>query len=198
MLSDDLKNRYMPTPKRRVQGPGGYRRHYSDNQKLEAVTTFLMLGSLKLTSGVLKIPYDTLKLWRKSEWWKDVEKDLRIQDDLQLSKRLQNLMNKSLDVVADRLENGDFIYDQKAGEIRRKPVSMKDAHKVSMDVAERRDVLINRHLEENSITTDKIETRLADLAKEFARIASKVTSGPVEVTDVLFVQEDKENAPKES
>lgn len=196
MLSDDVKNRYMPTPKRRKSGEAGYRRHYSDSQKLEAVTTYIMLGSLKLTAGTLKIPHDTLKLWKKSEWWKEVEQDLRIQEDLQLSKRLQNIMMRSMDVVEDRLDNGDFIYDQKTGHMRRKPVSMKDAHKVSMDVAERRDELINRHIAQESITTDKIETRLADLAKEFARIASKVTSGPIEVTDVLF-GEDQKDAPDE-
>jgi len=145
-----------------------------------------MLGSLKIVAGTLKIPHDTLKLWKKSEWWKEVEADLRIQEDLQLSKRLQNIVNRSFDVVEDRLANGDFIYDQKTGQMRRKPVSMKDAHKVSMDVAERRDELINRHIANESITTDKIESTLANLAKEFARIASKVNNGPVEVTDVLF------------
>ena len=196
MLSDDVKNRYMPTPKRRKAGGEGYRRHYSDSQKIEAVTTYIMLGSLKLAAGTLKIPHDTMKLWKKSEWWKEVENDLRIQEDLQLSKRLQNIVNRSLDVVEDRLENGDFIYDQKTGKMRRKPVQMKDAHKISMDMHERHQDLLDRHMADTSITTDKIETRLADLAKEFARIASKVTSGPVEITEVLF-GDDKPNAKDE-
>lgn len=187
MLSDDTKNRYMPTPKRRKQGEGGYRRHYSDSQKIEAVTTYLMLGSLRMTASMLKISINTLKLWRKSEWWKDVERDLRTQEDLQLSKRLQQIVNKSLDVIEDRMDHGDFVYDQKLGEMRRKPVSMRDTNKILTDMQDRRDVLIDRHLSEQSVSTDKIEKTLKNLAEEFARIANQVTAKPaVEVTDVLF------------
>lgn len=196
MLSDDLKKRYMPTPKRRKEGEI-LRRRYSDSQKLEAVTTFLMLGSLLMVSTVLKININTLKLWRKSEWWKEVEQDLRIQEDLQLSKRLQNIVNKSLSVVEDRLESGDFVYDQKTGEMRRRPVAMRDAHKVMLDLSDKREVLIDRHVSNESVTQDKIESTLKTLAEEFARISKQVTSKPpVEVTDVLF-GEDSHNATKE-
>lgn len=190
MLSDDTKNKYMPTPKRRAAGDAAFRRHYSDSQKIEAVTTFLMTGSLKMVSSMLKINYNTLKLWRKSQWWKDVELDLRTQQDLQLSKRLQNIVTKSLDVIEDRMENGDFVYDQKTGQMKRRPVNMRDAHRVMMDVQERSDVLIERHMQEDSVTTDKIEATLNKLAEQFAQIASQVTAKkPVEVTDVIFGDE---------
>ena len=195
MLSDSLKKKYMPARPRRAVCDK--RKYYSDSQKIEAVTTYLMLGSLPLVASMLKINVNTLKLWKKSEWWKEVEADLRIQEDLQLSKRMQGIINRTLDVVEDRLENGDFIYDQKTGELRRKPVLLKDAHKVGMDIADRRDVLINRHVANESVTTDKVEDTLNKLAAEFARIASKVNNGPVEVTDVIFADENKD-ATKES
>lgn len=197
MLSDDVKNRYMPTPKRRKEGNTGYRRHYSDSQKIEAVTTYLMVGSLKMTAAMLKININTIKLWRKSQWWKDIENDLRAQEDLQLSKRLQNIVTKSLDVIEDRMENGDFVYDQKSGQMRRKPVSMRETAKVMLDLQDRRDVLIDRHMEEQSVSADKIENTLKKLADEFAKIANQVTAKqPVEVTDVLFG--DEHNAKEES
>lgn len=177
----------MPTPKRRKAGELGYRRHYSDSQKIEAVTTYLMLGSLPLVASMLKMSINTLKLWKKSEWWKEVEQDLRTQEDLQLSKRLQNVVTKSLDVIEDRMENGDFVYDQKSGKMRRKPVAMRDAHRVMMDMQQRREELVDRHINNESISTDKIEQTLNTLAAEFAKIANQVTSKPaVEVTDVLF------------
>lgn len=186
----------MPTPKRRKETQ--FRRHYSDSQKIEAVTTYLMVGSLTMVASMLKININTLKLWKKSEWWKDIELDLRTQTDLQLSKRLQNIANKSLDVIEDRMSNGDFVYDQKSGQMRRKPVSMRDAHKVMMDVQERSDTLIDRHLAEQSVSTDKIENTLNKLAEEFARIANQVTAKqPIEVIDVLFAEEHK-NAKDEA
>lgn len=198
MLSDKTKKQYMPTPKRRASGDVAYRRHYSDSQKIEAVTTYLMLGSLTLVSSLLKININTLKLWKKSEWWKDVENDLRTQEDLQLSKRLQNIVTKSLDVVEDRMEHGDFVYDQKSGQMRRKPVSMRDAARVMLDLNHRREQLVDRHISNESVSTDKIEQTLNNLAKEFARIANQVTAKPpVEVTDVLFTGDDN-NAKEES
>jgi hypothetical protein len=148
---------------------------------------YMILGSLKLVAGALKIPFDTMKVWKASEWWKTLEGDLRIQEDLQLSARLTKIVNKSYDVVEDRLENGDFVYDQKTGKIRRKPVNMRDAHKVAVDLMDKKDMLIERHIAGDSITTDKIEKTLADLAANFAKIANQInTHGPVEVTDVIF------------
>lgn len=195
MLSDDLKKRYMPTPKRRKECEV-LRRRYSDSQKIEAVTTYLMVGSLAMVASLLKININTLKVWKKAEWWKEVEQDLRIQEDLQLSKRLQSIVNKSLSVVEDRLESGDFVYDQKTGEMRRRPVNMRDAHKVMLDLSDKREVLVDRHISNESITSDKIESTLKNLAEEFARIAKQVTSKPaVEVTDVLFGEDS--NAPQE-
>lgn len=196
-LSDDTEYAATHNPRRRPTG--AINRRWSDSQKVEAVTTYMILGSLKLVSGTLKIPFDTLKTWKKTEWWKEIEQDLRVQEDLQVSQRLRKIVEKTFDVVEDRLEHGDFVMDNK-GNLRRKPVSMKDAHKVAMDMGTRRDDLVNRHIQNESIETDKIESRLADLAKEFARIASQVTSTkPVEVTDVIFApQRENSDATEES
>ena len=197
MISDSNRQKYLPTRKRRPEGECGFRRRYNDNQKIEAVTTYLMLGNLTMVATMLKININTLKLWKKSEWWKDIERDLRTQEDLQLSKRLQNIVTKSLDVVEDRMDNGDFVYDQKSGKMRRKPVSMRDAHKVMMDLNQRHDELVDRHISNESVSTDKIEQTLKNLAEEFARISKQVTAKPaVEVTDVLFGEDS--NAKEES
>lgn len=183
-LSDDPGYAASHNPRRRAVDRS--RGRWSDSQKIEAVTTYMILGSLKLVAGALKIPFDTLKTWKKTEWWKEIETDLRVQEDLQLSNRLKKIVERSFDVVEDRLEHGDFFLDNK-GNLKRKPVAMKDAHKVAMDMAVRRDELIDRHVQNESISTDKIEKKLGDLAAEFARIASQVTAvKPVEVTDVIF------------
>jgi hypothetical protein len=192
MLSDATKYKMVPKKRRGVHAKGA---PYAESQKLEAVTTYLILGNLTLVASALKININTLKLWKKSEWWKEIEQELRIQEDLQLSKRMQQIVSKSLDVMADRLENGNFIYDQRSGELKRKPVDLRDANKVLQDVGVRRDELLDRHVQNESVTTDKVENMLENLAKEFAKIASKVNKGSVEVTDVIFG--DDENAKDE-
>jgi hypothetical protein len=197
MLSDSPLLKYKPTGKRRSVAKKGF--HWSDSQKLEAVQTYLILGSLKLTSGALKIPFDTLKLWKASQWWKDLLEELRIQEDLQLSNRLKKIISRSYDVLEDRLENGDFVFDQKTGKMRRKPVSMRDATQVAIHLSEARTELVDRHLGGQSVTEDKIEKTLANLADQFAKIANQVQQKPsVEVTEVIFGQEDKTNAEEKA
>lgn len=171
-------------------------KHWSDSQKLETVKTYLVLGNLTLTASTLKIPLPTVKQWKKSEWWKTVENELMVQEDLQLGDRLKKIVNRSYDIIEDRMEKGDFVYDQKTGEMRRKPVNMKDAHKVGLDLQDRRDVLVRRHIEGDTVTTDKIEKTLNDLAKRFEDIANGVNKSKpvVEVTDVIFGEDS--NAPE--
>lgn len=191
-ISDDPQRQLRKSVKRRSASQ--FRKHWSDSQKLEAVQSFLVLGSLKLVSGALKIPYDTLKLWRKMEWWKQIENDLKVQDDLQLSARLKKIVNKSYDVVEDRLENGDFVYDQKTGKMRRKPVALRDAHRVAIDLMEKEDELKTRHIQGDTVTQDKTEKMLKDLAESFKKIAESVNQKtPIDVTDVIF-GDDKPHA----
>lgn len=195
-ISDHPEMRHISRPRRPCDAKN---RRWSDGQKIEAVQSYLLLGNLSLVSSVLKIPRDTLKLWKTSEWWKNMVEELRVQDDLQLSTRLQKIINKSFEAVEDRLDHGDFVYDQKTGEMRRRPVSMKDAHKVALDLVEKREHLIERHLEEKTVSVDKVEKRLAELAASFERMITEVKKPPatVEVTDVLFGDEVL-NATKES
>lgn len=178
-------NIYKPTRRRALSAR---KSRWADSQKIEAVTTYMILGNLKLVSGALSVPYDTLKVWKASEWWKTMESDLRVQEDLQLSNRLKKIIANSYDAVEDRLANGDFMFDQKTGEMRRKPVNMRDAHKVAVDLSDRRDVMLERHIAGESVTNDKIEQTLRNLAEQFAQIANQTKKPSVEVTvsDVIF------------
>jgi hypothetical protein len=191
-LSDTEFRSKMPSVRRRAIARK--RGHWSDSQKLEAVQSYLILGNLKLVSGALKIPYATLRLWKSSEWWKQIIEDLKIQEDLQLSTRLKKIITKSYDVIEDRMENGDFVFDQKTGEMRRKPVGVRDATEVARQLEERREKAVERHMGEKTITEDKIEKTLASLAEQFAKIANQVnTNKPsTEVVDVIFGKDHAE------
>ena len=156
-------------PKRRAVDAGmGVR--WSDSQKLEAVQTYLMLGSVRMTSAALKIPEITIKVWRASTWWKDLESELKIQDELQLSTRLKKIAEKSFAAVEDRLEHGNFVFDQKTGKIRRIPVNLKDAHKVAVDSVQQQELIARKHVE---VANDgQIMDKLEQLANKFAEMAT--------------------------
>jgi len=193
-LSDSEKKKALPSVGRRAIGAKN--KSWSDSQKLEAVTTFLMLGNVRLVSATLKIPEFTIRHWMKQQWWQDAVNELKVQNDLQLSNRLKKLVDRSLDALEDRLENGDWIYDQKTGELRRKPVNMRDAHKVAVDMIDKQELIRER---QNSRPTGvEVGDRLEQLAKMFAEIATKkideIQRPVVNVTDVVYQEGENSDA----
>ncbi len=170
--------------KRRAVGAKG--KHWGESQKLEAVITYLTTGNLRLTASMLKIPEITVKSWKASNWWKETENELKLQEKLVVSERLKKIIEKSLGVIEDRLDKGEHVLNQKTGELIRKPVSMKDAHSVSMDLMKRRDYLIDSSLDapEKEVAEDKLK----QLAEKFAEIATQKIQNlkpTIEVTDVI-------------
>lgn len=170
MLSDTpSKQDRKPIRNRSIEA--GTNKQWSDNQKMEAIQSYLLLGNLALTSRILGIPEITLRVWKRTEWWADMVTEIKSQDRIQLSSRMKKIVDASLTVVEDRLLNGDYQFDQKTGQNIRKPVNMKDAHKVAVDLQDRQDLL--EKTEKPEITEDKIESRLLQLAEKFADMATK-------------------------
>lgn len=175
-----------PAPRRAVSAETNKR--WSDTQKLEAATTYLMLGSIALTAATLKIPEVTIHSWKRSEWWQEIIKDIRSQENITLSNKLKKLVEKSFTIVEDRLDKGDYQYDQKTGKLVRKPVALKDAHRVTMDMLDRQQALT--FTENVTIAEENVMSRLEKLAKDFESFADKQKERPVvQVTDVVFVNE---------
>lgn len=185
MLSDNENRAKIPSSRRRATG-APTNKHWSDSQKIEAVTTYLTLGNLVLTSNVLKIPEMTLRGWKQKQWWADIEAELRTQENIQLSSRLQRIIDKTLEAAEDRINHGDLIYDNRTGQLVRKPVNLRDVHKVAMDMIDKREQLTNRV--PTHVAMEQIDDRLKKLASQFEQIAQK-TKPPIEVTDVIFTEE---------
>lgn len=192
-LSDYESRKNAPPTPSRPRREDAVGRWWGDAQKLEAVKTWLMLRSWPMTAAVVKIPEETLKRWGKTQWWKDLRDDLLQEDELQLSARLKKLVDSSLSVVEDRLANGDYVYNQKTGEMRRKPVAMRDAHKVALDMQERHDLILKNNAPKAS--DEQMADKLMKLANKFAELAGakKLEAGTIEgtITDV----EAKEISP---
>jgi len=170
MLSDALSKKEHKS-KRGRSIAAETNKQWSDKQKMEAIQSWLLLGNLALTSRILGIPEITLRVWKRTEWWNDAVQEIKTQDRIQLSSRMKKIVDASLSVVEDRLVNGDFQFDQKSGEVIRKPVNMKDAHKVAIDLQDRQELMEKVEKPEN--TDDAIEGRLLKLAEKFADMATK-------------------------
>jgi hypothetical protein len=157
-------------------------KHWGESQKLEACKTYLMTGNIAMTARMLKVPEVTVRYWAKSPWWKEMVDDLRSQDELVLSARLKRIVEKTFDVVEDRLEHGDYVYDQKTGEMRRKPVALRDAHKVGLELDNKRDLILSRSSPRAS--EEAIDDKLNKLAAKFAAIVQGRKPPDEEIVDV--------------
>lgn len=154
--------------------------HWSDSQRIELVTTWLATGNLRLSSATLGIPEDTARRWKAQPWWKQLVIDIRNEDNLQLDAKLAKVVNKSVDALLDRVENGDFQYDQRTGELIRKPISARDASTVTRDMIDRRELLQGKK-EVQVDNSRKMEERLLKLAEELTRF-----SRAKEVVEIVY------------
>jgi hypothetical protein len=193
MLSDSPERQKRRIKKRPVVAETNL--HWSDTQKIEAVKTYLILGSMALTAGALQIPHNTIRAWKQKEWWKAIEADLRTEDELQLSSRLKQIASKALDETEDRLKNGNYIFDQKAGKLKRVPVSMREAHQVAVSSIEQRDLIASRNYER--LNDGQVENKLEQLAQRFAELATRKITEIVDEERTIELVEEVDDAVHE-
>lgn len=179
MLTDSsFKGR--KSPKKRTALQKG--KFYSDSQKMELVKLWLVTGNLSASAVALDIELKTAQYWRYSQWWEDLCKEIRAENRIQLSSKLRNIANKALDVTADRLENGDFVLNNRTGQIVRKPVNANIAHKIASDLVDKTEKLDK--LPTESLGNEKVLDTLAKLAAKFEEFANRKKI--VHVTDVVM------------
>ncbi len=153
-----------------------YKKKSSDNgtwpqsKKTEAVLTWLTTGNMTQTSAMIKVPLITLQKWKTTEWWREMVDGIHDDDKVELDAKYQKIIRKALTVVDDRLENGNFMMDQKTGQIVRVPVSMSDTHRVMKDLVDQQQLLrLDRKQEEVSLET--VNDKLKKLAEQFQTMA---------------------------
>ena len=167
-------------------------RMVSDHTKIEVIKTYLALGgNLSLTAGATGIPIRTLFLWKTKNWWKEITATLKREERLTLSAKTKRILELSMDQTIDRLENGDLVIDPKSGALIRKPVNARELNQITKDMMERKEQLDISTEEKQELKG--YDDKLAVLAQRFADLAQLALEKPkpkIEVTDVIFVEED--------
>lgn len=172
--------------KRKVSLDRRYKKSvWTTNQRLEAVSTYLMLGSMTETAIVTGIPLPTLKTWRYLEWFKEYALQLQSEDVQQMDSNLRRVVDKSLKAVEDRLDLGDAQFNQKTGKITRIPVKAHVALKITTELLSKREKNKESPMKEHLEKT--IDDRLLKLSEEFARFANTNKKVSKELLDVDVV-----------
>lgn len=144
--------------------------HWSDKKKIEVVTSYLALGKAPMVEAVTGVPSQTIRIWKMQQWWKDLTKEIQMSEDQELDGKLSKVIDRSIDVINDRLASGDFILDSRTGTIKRVPVKMRDAHRVTTDLLDKRNVLRGKPTSiTERISTEDVLKKLAQQFEEFTK-----------------------------
>lgn len=143
--------------------------HWTQQQKLQAVSTYLMLGNMVETAAVTGISINTLNTWRYQDWFKEFSLKLQAEDVQEMDSKMKRIVGKALKAVEDRIDLGDAQYDQRTGDIVRVPVKAHVALKISTELLTKRERLNDKPVKQEIEKT--IDDRLAKLSEEFARFA---------------------------
>lgn len=160
---------YVKTKKTKAHEPG----HWSETKRIQTVTTYLSTGNLTETSAIMGIPYKTLQQWKASDWWKDMEKTIRSEEEHQLDAKLTKIIDKTLEKLVDSIENGEHIYDQRTGKIKRMPAKMRDLNNAFNTILDKRQLI--RRQPTKIVEQTNTAAQLQNLATQFASFVKKTT-----------------------
>lgn len=142
---------------------------YTWAKRFDVVARYMLLGNARLVSEQTNISYDTLMDWKRSDWWPEVVQQLRRQNKKKTSDSLVKVVENSLEVVSERLENGDWVLNQKTGEMVRKPVTAKDAATIANNLLQRQ-IQVEDIVYAVENKQESVKDTLEMLAKEFQKL----------------------------
>lgn len=143
---------------------------FPPEKRIEVVTKWMALGNMRLVSELTGVSYGLCRIWKQQPWWADLVNEIRASRDIQVDNKLSKLVDRSLDIISDRLDNGNIVWNKKVGEYDRVPVNLKDTNKVANDLLNQQLNLSKKKVIESQADQKKtVQDQIAMLAQEFAK-----------------------------
>lgn len=147
---------------------------YPMEKKVEACTLYAVYGSIEEVNKLTNVPEKVLREWSREPWWEEILKQVYVEQNDKLGAQITNLLENALITLKDRLENGDYYFQEKSGDLKRKPVDARTLTGLFQSLAIQRRLVRG---EPTSITTNKqtLDDKLEKLALEFQRFTKART-----------------------
>lgn len=163
--------------------------YYNLEQKTDACAMYCVYGDIDQVSELTGIPAKFLREWKQEPWWNEIQKKVFVEQNEKLAGRISGVLDKSLEHLVDRIDNGDYLWDVRKSKLVRKPVDTKVLATVFNTLVTRRQLIRG---EPTSITTQVgVDDRLKLLAQQFEKFAAakEVEQIAPVITDVTFTEE---------
>ena len=144
--------------------------YYNLEQKTDACALYCVYGDVEQVSEMTGIPPKVLREWKDEPWWTEIQKKVFVEQNEKLAGRISGVLDKSLEHLVDRLDNGDYLWDVRKSKLVRKPVDTKVLATVFNSLVARRQLIRG---EPTSITSQVgVDDRLKMLAAQFEKFAA--------------------------
>ncbi len=162
----------------------GNKNFYSDKEKLDAACRFAVVGNSRRVAELTHIPEGTIRAWKCTEWWQEIQDRIIKEQDEELDSKLTKLVDKAVDEVNDRLDEGDWVYNPKLDKLVRKPVNAKDLAILTAITIDKRQLM--RGQPTSRVEKVSQDEQLKTLALEFKKMAlAKDITPEVEYHEVV-------------
>jgi hypothetical protein len=165
---------------------------FPEEKKIEAATVYAVTGSLQRAAELSGVPIHTLRSWRSQDDFQKLLQEVWQENNEKIDAKFTAIIEKSLEAIIDRLDNGDFKVTPR-GDIKRVPISAKELSLVQAINVDKRQLLrgLPTSRSDSAVGTEgKVVDRLEKLAETFenlARIGRKPKT--YEITDAEVVTE---------
>lgn len=161
---------------------------WDKKKQLEAVTTYLATGSIAETSRIINVPYRTVQSWKlESEWWPKVVEEIQSGENQKIDQKMSRIIDKTLEKLVERIEDGDYMYDQKTGRMVKVPLKARDLERITSGLFDKRQLIRKQPTNIKSDPSNQTD-RLLKLAEQFASFAAgKEKEEPKEIVDEYIV-----------
>lgn len=124
------------------------------------------------TSRLINVPKGTLDKWKTSDWWKDLIEEIQSGEGQKQDNKMSKVIDKALDSLMERIDDGDFQYDQRTGRLVKVPLKARDLERVTSGLFDKRQLIRKKP---TNIKVDDLNQagRLLKLAEQFAAFAGK-------------------------
>ena len=161
--------KYVRLKKTQPHEPG----FWNKKKQLEAVTTFLATGSIAETSRLINVPYRTVQSWKlDSDWWPELVNEIQSGENQKTDNKMSKVIDKTLEMLMSRIEEGDYQYDQKTGRLVKVPLKARDLERISSGLFDKRQ-LIRKQPTNIKVSDLNQADRLLKLAEQFAQFSGK-------------------------
>jgi hypothetical protein len=182
------------TPTKQARHRGAW---WPEDKRIEAATVFAVTRNFTQVAQLTGIPERIVKKMSVEPWWSEcISKVQKLKND-ELDSKLTLALEKALDIVIDRMDNGEIYVDRKTKDEYRVPVNLKNVS-VTTDILFDKRQLLRGEATSRSEGGPSQEQKLLALKDQFEKLAqSKGINTNSEIIEGVILDETEETTTKE-